>query len=59
LIEFVFFILFRQEQKILALKGVLLACDQKCKSLIGWDFGIQECWQVIRKNLLRTRHLQR
>jgi len=37
LIEFVFFILFRQEQKILARKGQLLAYDQKRKSLIGWD----------------------
>jgi len=35
LIEFVFFILFRQEQKILARKGGLAACDQKRKSLIG------------------------
>jgi len=35
LIEFVFFILVRQEQKILARKGKLLACDQKCKSFIG------------------------
>jgi len=34
LIEF-FFILFRQEQKILACKGRLLACDEKRKSLIG------------------------
>ena len=59
LIEFVFFILFRQEQKILAGKSRLLACDQKRKSLIGWDFGIQECWEVIRKNLLRKRNLQR
>ena len=49
LIEFVFFVLFRQEQKILAREGGLLACDQKRKSLIGWDFGIQECWEVIRK----------
>ena len=49
LIEFVFFVLFRQEQKILAREGRLLACDQKRKSLIGWDFGIQECWEVIRK----------
>jgi len=59
LIEFVFFILFRQDQKILARKGRLLACDQKRKSLIGWDFGIQECWEVICKNLLRKWHLQR
>jgi len=59
LIEFVFFILIRQEQKILAREGGLLACDQKRKSLIVWDFGIQECWEVIRKNLLRKRHLQR
>ena len=29
--EFVFFILFQQEQKIFARKGRLLACDQKCK----------------------------
>jgi len=35
LIEFVFFILFRQELKILARKGKLLACDQNRKSLIG------------------------
>jgi len=59
LIKFVFYILFRQEQKILARKGRLLACDQKRKSLIGCDFGIQEYWDVIRKNLLRKRHLQR
>jgi len=57
--EFVFFILFRQEQKILAHKGRLLACDQKRKSLIRWDFGIQKCWEVMRKYLLRKRHLQR
>jgi len=59
LIEFVFFILFRHEQKILAREDRLLACDQKRKSLIGWDFGIQECWEVMRKHLLWKRHLQR
>jgi len=58
LIEFVFFIDFRQEQKILACKGRLLACDQKRKSLIGWDFGIQECWEMIRRSVLRKRHFQ-
>jgi len=58
-IDFVFFILFLQEQKILARKGRLLACDQKRKSPIGWDFAIQKCWEVIRKNLLTKRHLQR
>jgi len=33
-----FFILLRQEQKILARKGRLLACDQERKSLIGVRF---------------------
>jgi len=46
LTEFVFFILFRQEQKILDRKGRLLACDQKREWLIGWDFGIHECWEL-------------
>ena len=59
LIEFVYFILFRQEQKIIASKGRLLACDQKRNSLNGWDFGIQECWEVVLKNLMWKRHLQR
>ena len=58
LIELVFFISFWQKQKILACKGRLLACDQRRKSLIGWDFGIQECWEMICKNLLRKWHLQ-
>jgi len=31
-----FFIVFRQEKKILVRKGRLLAWDQKRKSLIGW-----------------------
>ena len=38
LIEFVFFILFRQKQKIRARKGRFLACNQKCKSPIELRF---------------------
>jgi len=57
LIEFDFFILYRKGQKILARKGRLHAI-KNVNWLLG-DLGIQECWEVIHKSLLKKRHLQR